>query len=98
MADSFGSIEDLPVSAVDDFYKMIGANVKRLRVAKGMTQMDLSYALGFKSVGLVSQAEIYLKGQHFNLKHLFLISHILKCDVRDFLEPIESSKEPNKAT
>lgn len=78
------SIEDLSDSFVDDFYITIGANVKKMREAKGVTQLELSQALGFTSVGLVSQAELYLKKQHFNIKHLLYISYILECDITDF--------------
>lgn len=78
------SIEDLSDSFVDDYYITIGANVKRIREAKRITQLELSQALGFKSVGLVSQAELYLKKQHFNIKHLLHISYILECDIKDF--------------
>ena len=77
-------IEDLSDSFVDDYYITIGANVKRIREAKGLTQLELSHALGFTSVGLVSQAELYLKKQHFNIKHLLHIAYILECDVKDF--------------
>ena len=77
------SIEDLEDSEIDNFYKQIGFNVKKYREAKGYTQLQLSQSLGFKSVGLVSQAELYLKKQHFNLKHLYQIAYILECDLTD---------------
>ena len=79
--------EDLSESQIDDFYKMIGANVKKKRIEKGLTQLQLSYALGHKSVGLVSQSELYLKKQHFNIKHLYQIAYILDCDIVEFFNP-----------
>jgi hypothetical protein len=48
--------------------------------------LALSQALGHKSVGLVSQAEIYYKQQHFNLEHLVKIAYILECTVEDFFQ------------
>ena len=78
------NIENVDESQIDEFYINIGKNVKRLREEKGLTQLQLSQALNFKSVGLVSQAELYLKKQHFNLKHLYLISLVLECDMSDF--------------
>lgn len=78
--------EDIDENQIDDFYKLIGSNVKKLRNAKGMTQLELSQAMGHKSVGLVSQSELYLKKQHFNIKHLYQIAYILECDIKDFLE------------
>ena len=80
------SVEDLEESQIDDFYKMIGSNVKKIRNERGLTQLQLSQALGHKSVGLVSQSELYLKKQHFNLKHLYQLAYILDCNVEDFLQ------------
>jgi transcriptional regulator with XRE-family HTH domain len=82
-------IDDLPNSYVDDYHIAIGKNVKRIRESKDITQLQLSQALGFKSVGLVSQAELYLKKQHFNIKHLLYIAYILDCNMSDFFEPIK---------
>ncbi len=80
------NIENLDENIVDEFYINIGKNLQRLREQKGLTQLQLTQALGFKSVGLVSQSELYLKKQHFNLKHLYLISLILECSINEFFE------------
>ena len=80
------TIEDIEENQIDDFYKLIGSNVKKLRNKKGLSQLQLSQALGHKSVGLVSQSELYLKKQHFNIKHLYQIAFILECEVGDFLK------------
>jgi transcriptional regulator with XRE-family HTH domain len=71
------------------FYKTIGANVKKKREEKGLTQLALSEVMNLKSSGLISQSELYIKKQHFNLKHLYLISSILECDIRDFFEDVK---------
>ncbi len=76
--------EDIDESKIDDFYKLIGSNVKKIRNDRGLTQLELSQAMGHRSVGLVSQSELYLKKQHFNIKHLYQIAYILECDIRDF--------------
>jgi len=78
--------DELPSEAIDDFYKQIGINVKKYRELKGYTQLQLSQALGHKSVGLVSQAELYLKKQHFNLEHLYKIAYILECNIADLIK------------
>jgi transcriptional regulator with XRE-family HTH domain len=80
------TVEDINENQIDDFYKLIGSNVKKMRNKKGLSQLQLSQALGLKSVGLVSQAELYLKKQHFNMKHLYQIAFILDCEVSDFLK------------
>lgn len=85
------NIDNLDENKIDEFYINIGKNVKRLREKKGLTQLQLSQALNFKSVGLVSQAELYLKKQHFNLKHLYLISLVLECDMSEFFYKFQNS-------
>jgi transcriptional regulator with XRE-family HTH domain len=79
------TIEDLNDNCIDNLYTRTGLLVKKYREAKGYTQLQLSQALGFKSVGLVSQSELYLNKQHFNLKHLYHIAYILDCDIKDLL-------------
>lgn len=76
------TIEDLNSDEIDNFYIQIGKNVKKQRELKGYSQLALSQALGHKSVGLVSLAEIYHKKQHFNLEHLYKIAYILECDIQ----------------
>ena len=83
------TIEDIDENQIDDFYKLIGSNVKIMRNKKVLSQLQLSQALGHKSVGLVSQSELYLKKQHFNIKHLYQIAFILECEVSDFLKKQE---------
>ncbi|WP_263831892.1 helix-turn-helix domain-containing protein [Sulfurospirillum oryzae] len=73
-------------SFIEKFHYTVGKNVKKLRERKGYSQLALSQALGYKSVGLISQAEIYHKRQHFNLEHLFKIAYILECDIADFFQ------------
>ncbi len=70
---------------IEVFYKEIGQKVKKLRKSKGMTQLELSYAMGYKSVSLVSSAELYTKKKHFNLEHLYKISKILNVKLSDIL-------------
>ena len=72
------------------FYKKIGSNVKQKRIEKGLTQLELSQRLNLKSSGLISQGELYINKQHFNLKHLYLIASVLECDIKEFFEDIEN--------
>ena len=65
-------------------YKRIGENVKKYRELKGMSQLQLSNAMGYSSVSLVSAAELCSDGKHFNLEHLYKIARILdieKCEL-----------------
>ena len=82
------TVDDIEDSKIDDFYKLIGSNVKKIRNKRGISQLQLSQALGHKSVGLVSQSELYLKKQHFNIKHLYQIAYILDVPITTFFEDI----------
>jgi len=72
----------------DQLYHTIGKNVAHYRKAKGMSQMDLSLQMGYKSVSVVSGAEICYRNKHFNLEQLLKISQILEVDLCDFFKPL----------
>lgn len=77
---------------IDKLYIQIGKNVQKKRKAKGLPQLDLTHKMGFKSVSLVSQAEIFHNNQHFSIKHLYIIASILDCSIQDFFEGVEVEK------
>ena len=80
------NIDEISDADVDALYLRIGANVKKYRELRGMTQLQLSLAMNLKSPGLISQGELYLQKQHFNVKHLYQLAHILECDITDFFK------------
>lgn len=82
------NIEDISDTDIDMLYRRIGLNVKKYRQLRGITQLQLSLAMNLKSPGLISQAELYLKKQHFNIKHLYQLAYILECDLTDFFKEI----------
>lgn len=69
---------------ISDLYKNIGKRVKQLREQKNVTQLELSLDMGYKSVSLVSAAELCNDGKHFNIEHLYKISKILDEDIGYF--------------
>ncbi|WP_276890651.1 helix-turn-helix domain-containing protein [Helicobacter japonicus] len=71
---------------IDNAYKIIGLNVKKARELRGLTQLELSLAIGHKSVSVVSCAEIYHKRQHFNIEHLLKIAQVLEVSIQSFFE------------
>jgi len=73
--------------SVDEFYKIIGKNVAKFRKEKNLSQLDLSLIMGYKSVSIISGAEICYNGKHFNLEHLLTISQILDVEICEFLKP-----------
>lgn len=81
-------MHEVSQSDIDTFYRTIGTNVMRLRKEKGMTQLDLALAIGLKSVGLISVAELYHNKKHFNLEHLYKIAAALDVSIIDFFDGI----------
>ena len=71
---------------IESLYRKIGKNVKKYRSTKGMSQLQLSHAMGLKSVSLVSAAELVTDGRHFNLEHLYKISKILDLDINKLID------------
>ena len=74
---------------MQEIYKQIGTNVKRVRTKKNVSQLALSLAIGHKAVGTISMAELTLNNKHFNLEHLFKIAEVLEVDVCEFLKDIK---------
>jgi transcriptional regulator with XRE-family HTH domain len=75
-------------------YKLIGKNVKHYRMLKEISQLSLSYEMGYKSVSLVSAAELCNDGKHFNIEHLYKISKILEVPIAQFFESTPSERPP----
>lgn len=71
---------------ISELYKHIGKKVKELREANNMTQLELSLEMGYKSVSLVSAAELCNSNKHFNIEHLYKISKILNQDIEYFFK------------
>ncbi len=63
------------------FYKQIGLNVKQAREERGISQLELSNRLGYKSVSVISKAETCIENKHFSLDHLFRISKELDVEL-----------------
>jgi len=72
--------------SIQNLYKKIGQNVKKIRKAKNLTQLELSYAIGHKSVSVISCSEICHKNYHFNIEHLARIAYVLEVDICEFFK------------
>jgi len=71
---------------IDALHKRIGQNVAKIRKEKKITQLDLAFAIGLKSVGLISVAELYHNKKHFNIEHLYKIAAALDVDICEFFK------------
>jgi len=75
---------------ISNFYKIVGTNVKKIRKQRGVTQIDLAHAIGFKTVSSIAKPEILCDNKHFNLEHLYKISKVLEVDICEFFKDDET--------
>ena len=80
------SIDSLKDDFSEILHKQIGRNVKKIRKEKGLSQLELAYMLGYKSVSPISGAEIYYNKIHFNIENLAKIAHVLDVDICEFFK------------
>ena len=81
---------------IDNFYKIVSENVKRIRTEKNKPQLDLVLEMGLKSTAFYSRCENFKDNHHFNMENIFKIALLLNVDIKDFFEGIETLKEnPN---
>ena len=78
---------------IKEFYKIISSNVKKKRIEKGFSQLDLALEIGIKSVAFYSNCENLRYGKHFNLEHLYKLSNALDINICEFFEGIDSIKK-----
>lgn len=88
-------IEDFTKDEIDNLHKTIGTNVKKIRQSSNLSQLELSYKMGLKSVSLVSASEPYTNGKHFNIQHLYKIASICNTDLKDFFDGIDTKNGHN---
>jgi len=69
---------------IESTYKLISANVKRIRQEKNLTQEDVALSMGFTTATFYTNAENNKNNKHFNLEHLIKISKILQVPIQDF--------------
>ena len=78
-------------SEVDAYFHTISANVKRIRVEKGMSQLEVALSIGQKSSGFYANAENYAHDKRFNLEHLLKLSKLFDVEVTLFFENTDAT-------
>ncbi|WP_375722918.1 helix-turn-helix domain-containing protein [Arcobacter sp. KX21116] len=69
---------------IKNFYKTISKNVKKYRIKKKMSQLELALTIGQKGNAFYNYAENNTDNKHFNLEHLYKISKALEVDINEF--------------
>lgn len=76
---------------IDNFYKIVSENVKRIRTEKNKPQLDLVLEMGLKSTAFYSRCENFKDNHHFNMEHLYKIAIALNVDIKDFFDGINTT-------
>lgn len=71
---------------IKNFYKTISKNVKKYRIEKKMSQLELALTIGQKGNAFYNYAENNTLNKHFNLEHLYKISKALEVDINEFFK------------
>ncbi|WP_428023936.1 helix-turn-helix domain-containing protein [Arcobacter sp.] len=71
---------------IKNFYQTISKNVKKYRIEKKMSQLELALTIGQKGNAFYNYAENNTDNKHFNLEHLYKISKALEVDINEFLK------------
>lgn len=67
----------------DDKLKLIGENIRKFRLAKGLTQNELAFECGEKEWSQISRMERGLV--NFSISYLFIVSEALGVTPKDLL-------------
>ncbi|MFY4743573.1 helix-turn-helix domain-containing protein [Aliarcobacter butzleri] len=78
---------------IDNFYKIISENVKRIRIEKNKPQLDLVLEMGLKSTAFYSRCENSKDNHHFNMEHIFKIAIALNVDINEFFVGINTTNK-----
>ena len=70
----------------EEFLKFVSANVKRIRMQKGISQLETALSIGQKSQGAYACMENNKNDNHFNIIHLFKLSKLFKVEVEEFVK------------
>lgn len=77
----FSNISD---DEIEEQYKIISNNVKKIRIEKNLTQEEVALSMGFTTATFYTNAENYRQGKHFNLEHLIKLSKIFDITIEEF--------------
>jgi transcriptional regulator with XRE-family HTH domain len=87
--DSRGISQKLDEKTLNVVLMKIADNVKKQRKAQGLSQLNLSYAMGFDSAGMVSFVEAGINNRRYNIEHITTIAKILKIPVANLFDGVD---------
>lgn len=75
------------------FYEGVSCAVRRLREARGISQLELALEIGIKSVAFYSNCENNRYGKHFNLEHIYKLAKALGVPLSEFFAELNEISE-----
>lgn len=70
---------------INKVHKYVSETVKKIRLEKGISQLELALTIGMKSGAFFGNAETNANGKHFNIEHIYKIAKALDRRMSDFL-------------
>jgi len=81
---------NLPEIATEEeihtFKQNISDCIKKKRLEKGVSQLEVALSIGQKSSGFYANAENNAHNKHFNIVHLYKIAKLLEVDICEFFQ------------
>jgi DNA-binding Xre family transcriptional regulator len=74
---------------IAQLHETISDNIKSLRVAKNISQLELALTIGMKSGAFFGNAENNTNGKHFNIEHIYKIAKALDVPMSALIENID---------
>ena len=71
---------------IEEEYRLISKNIKRLRLSKNITQESIALSMGFTTATFYTNAENNRQGKHFNLEHIIKISKIMNISIGNIFD------------
>jgi ribosome-binding protein aMBF1 (putative translation factor) len=82
---------ELNENEIKQFNTDVMLKIKDTRKEKGVSQLELAYFIGHKSVSAIGKIKSNLENKHYNLEHLHKIAKVLDIDIKVFLKTIKRS-------
>ncbi|AGZ82235.1 helix-turn-helix transcriptional regulator [Campylobacter fetus] len=70
----------------EEFFNLVANNIKKIRQARGLSQLETALSIGQASSGFYANMENNAHAKHFNLLHLFKLSKLFDCDICEFFK------------
>jgi len=77
---------DFTGEEITNFHRRISDNVRKIRKAKKLSQLDLALAIGHRSMSTIGKIEAGLENKHYNIEQLYKIAKVLEVEVCRFFE------------